>query len=90
MYGYNTTLKDDVERFRFLRSLPGAYVFVQQYQAISHGPVPELKIFFDDHADKLIDELITIIFTQNSEHVNFTYDIKELIIVIKNIFTVNF
>jgi hypothetical protein len=30
MYGYNTTLAQDVERFRFLKYLPGAYVFVQQ------------------------------------------------------------
>ncbi len=26
MYGYNTTLEEDVERFRFLRGLPGAVV----------------------------------------------------------------
>ena len=42
MYGYNTTLAQDVERFRFLRSLPGAYVFVQQYQPIDGGPPPSL------------------------------------------------
>jgi hypothetical protein len=31
MYGCDTTLAQDVERFRFLRSLPGAYVYVQPY-----------------------------------------------------------
>ncbi|MEA3347680.1 MAG: radical SAM protein, partial [Pseudomonadota bacterium] len=34
MYGYNTTLAEDVERFRFIRSLPGAYVFVQKYRPV--------------------------------------------------------
>jgi len=73
MYGYNTTLKEDVERFRFLRSLPGVYVFVQQYQPIPNGPVPELKNFFDDNADKLIDELITILFPQNMKSMEKYY-----------------
>jgi hypothetical protein len=62
MYGFNTTLAEDVERFRFLRSLPGAYVFVQEYQPIPGGPVPDLKNFFDDSADRLIDELVGILF----------------------------
>lgn len=31
MYGFNTSLEEDVRRFRFLRTLPGAYVFVQRY-----------------------------------------------------------
>jgi hypothetical protein len=30
MYGFNTSLAEDVKRFRFLRSLPGAYVFMQR------------------------------------------------------------
>ncbi len=34
MYGFNTTLAQDVERIRFLRSLPAAYVFGQRYQPI--------------------------------------------------------
>ena len=64
MYGYNTTLAQDVERFRFLRSLPGAYVFVQQYQPIISGPQPQLENYFDEHADAYIDELIQICFPQ--------------------------
>jgi hypothetical protein len=65
MYGFNTTLAEDVARFRFLRSLPGAYVFVQQYQPILGGPPTASIPFFDEHADDLIDELIGIVFPQN-------------------------
>jgi hypothetical protein len=73
MYGYNTTLAEDVERFRFLRSLAGAYVFVQRYQPIQGGPAPILKKFFDDNADKLIDELVKIIFPQNMKSMEKYY-----------------
>ena len=73
MYGFNTTLAEDVERFRFLRSLPGAYVFVQKYQPILGGPPPILTDFFDDRADELIDELIRIVFTQNMRNVENYY-----------------
>ncbi|HIJ40893.1 MAG TPA: hypothetical protein HPP90_07430 [Deltaproteobacteria bacterium] len=73
MYGYNTTLAQDVERFRFLRSLPGAYVFVQQYQPIEGGPSPQLTHYFDDNADELIDELIRIVFTQNMKSMEKYY-----------------
>ncbi|MCF8030997.1 MAG: radical SAM protein [Desulfohalobiaceae bacterium] len=65
MYGYNTTLVQDLERFRFLRSLPGAYVFFQKYQPILNGPEPELENFFDEHADQYLDELVQICFTQS-------------------------
>ena len=65
MYGYNTTLAQDLERFRFLRSLPGAYVFVQEYQPISGGPKPQLDHFFDEQADRYIDELTRICFPQS-------------------------
>ena len=64
MYGYNTTLAQDVQRFRFLRSLPGAYVFVQEYQPILGGPQPQLDTYFDEHADQYIDELVQICFPQ--------------------------
>ncbi|MFP4049618.1 MAG: hypothetical protein ACLFT8_06680 [Desulfovermiculus sp.] len=64
MYGYNTTLAQDVQRFRFLRSLPGAYVFVQEYQPILGGPLPQLDTYFDEHADAYIDELVQICFPQ--------------------------
>ncbi len=64
MYGYNTTLAQDLERFKFLRSLPGAYVFAQKYQPISGGPDPQLDNFFDGPADEYIDELCRICFPQ--------------------------
>jgi hypothetical protein len=62
MYGYDTNLAQDVERFRFLRSLPGAYVFVQPYRPLPDGRPANLERFFDKRADALIDELIRIIF----------------------------
>jgi hypothetical protein len=73
MYGYDTTLAEDVERFRFLRSLPGAYVFVQRYQPIPGAPAPRLAKFFDDRADELIDDLIKIVFTQNMKSMEKYY-----------------
>jgi hypothetical protein len=73
MYGYNTSLAEDVERFRFLRSLPGAYVFVQEYQPIPGGPPPNLTDFFDDDADEHINKLIRIVFTQNMKSMEKYY-----------------
>ena len=73
MYGYNTTLAEDVERFRFLRSLPGAYVFVQRYQPIQGGPAPIVKKIFDNNADKFINELVKIIFPQNMKSMEKYY-----------------
>jgi len=73
MYGFNTTLAEDVARFRFLRSLPGAYVFVQQYQRILGGPPIATIPFFDKNADDLIDELIGIVFTQNMKSMEKYY-----------------
>ncbi|MGP8320459.1 MAG: hypothetical protein ACT6FD_06700 [Methanosarcinaceae archaeon] len=73
MYGYNTSLAEDVERFRFLRSLPGAYVFVQEYQPIPDGPPADLTHFFDDNADEYIDELIGIVFRQNMKSMEKYY-----------------
>ncbi len=73
MYGYKTTLAEDVERFSFLRSLPGAYVFVQEYQQILGGPSPDLTCFFNDDADELIDKLIRIIFPQNMKSMEKYY-----------------
>ena len=57
MYGFNTTLAEDVVRFQFLRSLPGAYVFVQRYLPMLGCPVPDHHRLFDDRADALINEL---------------------------------
>jgi hypothetical protein len=73
MYGFNTSLAEDVERFRFLRSLPGAYVFVQEYQPIPGGPAADLENFFDDSADRLIDELVGICFRQNMKSMEKYY-----------------
>ena len=73
MYGYNTSLAEDVERFRFLHSLPGAYVFVQEYKPIPEGPSPDLAGFFDDNADEHIDKLIGIVFTQNMKSMEKYY-----------------
>ena len=73
MYGFDTTLAEDVERFRFLRSLPGAYVFVQQYRPIPNGREAELLGFFDDQADDLIDQLIKICFPQNMKSMEQYY-----------------
>jgi hypothetical protein len=73
MYGFNTTLAEDVERFRFLRSLPGAYVFVQRYQPIPGGPPPDLDNYFNGDVDTLIEELVTIVFTQNMKSMEVYY-----------------
>lgn len=74
MYGFDTTLAQDVERFRFLRSLPGAYVFVQQYQPVGTATAPPRDIaFFDDNADRLIDELVSIVFPQNMKSMEKYY-----------------
>ena len=73
MYGYNTTLAEDVERFSFLRSLPGAYVFVQEYQQIPGSPSPNLVGFFNSDADELIDKLIRIVFPQNMKSMEKYY-----------------
>ncbi len=73
MYAYTTSLAEDVERFRFLRSLPGAYVFVQEYRPIPGGPPARLSGFWRGDADALIDELITIIFPQNMKSMEKYY-----------------
>jgi len=73
MYGFNTTLVQDVERFRFLRSLPGAYVFVQPYRPLPGGKPPNLAGFFDERAEALIDELIRIVFPQNMKSMEQYY-----------------
>jgi hypothetical protein len=73
MYGFNTTLAEDVERFQFLRSLPGAYVFVQRYQPIPGSPPADLHGFFDDRADALMSELVRIVFRQNMKSMETYY-----------------
>jgi hypothetical protein len=66
-------LAQDAERFRFLRSLPGAYVFVQPYRPLPGGKPANLEEFFDERADALIDELIRIIFPQNMKSMENYY-----------------
>jgi hypothetical protein len=73
MYGFDTTLQEDVERLRFLRSLPGAYVFMQEYQPVLGGPPPSSLAFFDDNADRHIDELVQINFLQNMKSMERYY-----------------
>jgi hypothetical protein len=73
MYGFDTTLAEDIERFRLLRSLPGAYVFVQQYRPIPNGKEGGIPAFFNDQADDLIDQLIKICFPQNMKSMEQYY-----------------
>ena len=73
MYGFDTTLEDDVERFKFLRTLPGAYVFTQKYLPIKGGPPPHTKDFFGTHPDPLIDQLAGFMFTQNMKSMENYY-----------------
>jgi len=73
MYGYDTNLAQDVERFRFLRSLPGAYVFVQPYRPPPGGEPANLAEFFDGRASALIHELIRIVFPQNMKSMENYY-----------------
>lgn len=73
MYGFDTTLREDVERFRFLRSLPGAYVFTQLYRPFPGSPPPRLDRVFDEDADALLDELVRIIFPQNMKSMENYY-----------------
>ena len=73
MYGFNTSLAEDVKRLRFLRSLPGAYVFMQRYQPVPGGPSADLSLLFDERADGLLDELVRIVFTQNMKSMETYY-----------------
>jgi hypothetical protein len=73
MYGFDTTLREDLERFRFLRSLPGAYVFVQEYRPPPGQHRPTMDGFFDAGADGLIDQLIRILFPQNMKSMETYY-----------------
>ena len=73
LYGYDTTLEEDHERFVFLRSLPGAYVFVQQYLPHPELRPPKRRPFFDEAADKHLDALTRIVFTQNMKSMEKYY-----------------
>lgn len=73
MYGFDTTLAEDVARFRFLRSLPGAYVFVQEYRPVPGGPTPRVPDFFGPDPDRLLRELVSICFPQNMKSMEKYY-----------------
>jgi len=73
MYGYDTTIEEDVDRFAFLRSLPGAYVFTQKYLPLRGGPPPGIIDFFGAEPDRWIDRLIGIVFTQNMKSMENYY-----------------
>ncbi|MFO7600498.1 MAG: hypothetical protein R6X27_11930 [Candidatus Desulfacyla sp.] len=73
MYGYDTTLEEDVDRFAFLRSLPGAYVFTQKYLPLRGGPPPGIIDFFGAEPDRWIDRLIGIVFSQNMKSMENYY-----------------
>ena len=73
MYGYNTTLAEDVERFNFIRSLPGAYVFMQRYRPVVGQTDIVNSSFFDNRAEQLIDQLIKIFFPQNMKSMEIYY-----------------
>ncbi len=73
MYGFDTTLGDDVERFKLLRTLPGAYVFTQKYLPVKGGPPPDTQDFFGPNPDPLIDQLVGLIFTQNMKSMENYY-----------------
>lgn len=73
MYGYDTTLKEDVERFTFLNGLPGAYVFTQKYLPLRGVPVNKQLDFFGKDPDMLLDQLIGIQFSQNMKSMENYY-----------------
>ena len=73
LYGLNTTLAEDVVRFAFLRTLPGAYVFVQEYLPLPGGPAPDRDRFFGDEAEAEIDALLRVNFTQNMKSMEKYY-----------------
>jgi hypothetical protein len=54
MYGYNTTLSDDIKRFSFLQKL-GVSPFVQKFQPVDDSPVPKLENYFDTGIDALLN-----------------------------------
>lgn len=73
MYGFNTTLAEDLERFRFLRTLPGAYVFVQRYRPTLGAQEPDLAHFFDERSEQHLDELTQVLFPQNMKSMEVYY-----------------
>ncbi|MBI4862389.1 MAG: hypothetical protein HY815_19340 [Candidatus Riflebacteria bacterium] len=73
MYGYDTSLREDLERLQFLRSLPRAYVCMQRYEPVPGGPAPDLSRLFDERSDEHLDALIRVVFPQNMKNVEKYY-----------------
>jgi len=60
MYGYNTTLSEDIERFSFLQKM-GTSPFVQRYQPVLGARLSLIDNYFDTD----VDQLLRIHFAQN-------------------------
>ena len=60
-------------RFRLLRSLPGAYVFVQRYLPVLGGAMPDHSTLFDAQADAPLSELVRIVLRQNMKSMETYY-----------------
>ncbi|MCX6583353.1 MAG: radical SAM protein [Candidatus Aminicenantes bacterium] len=54
MYGYDTTLSDDIGRFSFLQNL-GVSPFTQRFQPLDGSPVPLVENYFDTEIDALLN-----------------------------------
>lgn len=63
MFGYDTTLSEDIERFAFIKNT-GCIIFVQEYQPIINVPAKNISNFFD--AD--ITSLLNITFNYNGKN----------------------
>ena len=63
MYGYNTTLSDDLARFSFLAEL-GVYPFVQQYDPALGNRSPTVPDYFDTD----LEPVLSITFRQNGRN----------------------
>jgi hypothetical protein len=73
MYGYKTSLAEDLERLCFLRTLPRAYVLMQRYRPVPGGPAPDLSRLFDERTDEHLDALVQVVFPQNMKNVERYY-----------------
>lgn len=73
MYGFDTTLAEDVRRFQFLRTLPGAYVFLQRYRPVLGGPEADLSNYFGEDAGEQINALLQVNFKQNMKSMEVYY-----------------
>jgi len=54
MFGYDTTLSDDLARFFFLKEM-GVTPFTLRFRTVIGGPAPKVKNYFDTDVDPLID-----------------------------------